>query len=109
MDTAEILAKSRQENKGHDERERAATARAAQIGATVGGLVCFLILFLNSVLGKFSSPATFAVWSVYLTVTGVTLLLKYRELKKRHELICGLLELALAAAFFIVYLIRLRG
>ena len=107
MDTAEILAKSRQENKGHDERERSATARAAQTGATVGGLVCFLILFLNSVLGKFSSPATFAVWSVYLTITGVTLLLKYRELKKGHELVCGLLELALAAGFFAAYVVNI--
>ena len=109
MDASEILAKSRQENKGADEREKAATARAAQRGAAVGGMICSLILIINAATGNWSSPATFAVWSVYLTITGVTLLLKYRELKKRHELICGLLELALAAAFFIVYLIRLRG
>ena len=109
MDTSEILAKSRQENQGHDERERAATARAAQRGAAIGGLICSLILIINAATGNWSSPATWAVWTVYLTITGVTLLLKYRELKQRHELVCGLLELALAAAFFIVYLIRLRG
>ena len=107
MDTAEILAKSRQENKGHDERERSATARAAQRGAAIGGLICSLILIINAATGNWSSPATWAVWAVYLTITGVTLLLKYRELKKGHELIFALIELALAVGFFAAYVINI--
>ncbi|MBR2783863.1 MAG: hypothetical protein IKD93_06710 [Firmicutes bacterium] len=109
MDASEILAKSRQENRGHDEREKAATARAAQRGAAVGGLVCSLIIIINAVTGNWASPATWAVWAVYLSITGTTLLLKYRELRQRHELVCGLMELALAVTFFVFYLIRLRG
>ena len=42
-----------------------------------------------------------------LTITGVTLLLKYRELKKRHELVCGLIELVLAAGFFAAYVVNI--
>ena len=109
MDAAEILAKSRQENKGPDEREKAATARAAQRGAAVGGLVCFLVLLINAITGNYSAPATWAVWSVYLSITGTTLLLKYRELKSRHELVFGLIELALALLFFAIYITRVRG
>ena len=109
MNREEILAKSRKENKGNDERELAALARAGQVASAAGGFVCVAILILEAILSDYNSRVVYAIWAVYLTITGTTLLAKYIKLKKKHELICGLIELIIAAAFLIMYIIRLVG
>ena len=50
------------------------------------------------------NPAT---WAVYLSMTGTMLLVKYRYLKKKHELIFGLAQIALAVMFLVMYVIKL--
>lgn len=107
MNKQEILEKSRKENQKHDERELAALARAGQIAASVGGLVCAVILVLEASLSSFNSRVVFSIWAVYLAITGTTLLVKYIKLHKKHELIFGAFQLALAALFFIMYVIKL--
>ena len=104
MTKEEILEKSRQENKNQDEMERDAMARAGKRACAVGGLVCMAIIVLEAI---FSDHVSMSTWAVYLSMTGTMLLVKYIRLKKKHELIFGVLELALAAVFFVMFVIGL--
>ena len=104
MNRDEILEKSRQENKNRDEMERDAMARAGQKACAVGGMLCAVIIILEAF---FAEQINMSTWAVYLSMTGTMLMVKYIHLKKRHELAFGLMELALAAVFFVMYVIRL--
>lgn len=104
MDKQEILQKSREENKGLDERERDALAQAGKISCAVGGVVCFVIILLEAGFTDFTNCST---WAVYLTMTGTSLVVKYVKLRQKHELVFGVLQLALAAVFLAMHLFRL--
>ena len=106
MNREEILEKSRKENKNQDEMERDALAKAGQRACAVGGLVCMVIILFEAM---FTSQVNFSTWAVYLSMTGTMLMVKYLRLKKKHELIFGMLQLALAAAFLIMYVVRIVG
>ncbi len=103
----EILEKSRIENKTRDEMENAVFAKAGLRACAVGGIVCALVIVLEAV---FSDQVNFSTWAVYLSMTGTMLLVKYFGLRKKHELVFGVLQLLLAAMFFVMYVVRLvRG
>ncbi len=104
MTKEEILAKSREENKNWDEMERFAYAKAGQRACAVGGLVCVIVILLESI---FAARVSFSTWAVYLSMTGTMLLTKYLNLKKKHELIFGILQLALALLFLGAYAVQL--
>ena len=107
MDKEKILEMSRAENKNQDERERAAMARAGQVASAVGGIVCGLFLVLNAFFRRPGDATTLVAWTVYLSITGTSLLVKYRQLRKKHELIFGLIQLAMALMFFVFYVLTL--
>lgn len=103
MDKNEILAKSREENKNQDEREKFAIAKASQKATFVGALVCCFLVILDFFLGN---GIFYPVYSIYLAITGSTLLFKYYYLKETHELICGIIEILIAVAFIVLYILR---
>ena len=70
----------------------------------VGGFVCAAVIILE---GIFADRVSFSTWAVYLSITGTLLLMKYLRLRRRHELIFGILQLLLAAVFFVMFVIRL--
>lgn len=98
MNKEEILASSRAENAGIDEREKAALTEGNKIACIVGGFVCAALIIYNAFTGESQS---FGTWAVYLSITGTTLFVKYLKLGKKHELVFGLCQLALALAFLI--------
>ena len=104
MTREEILEKSRIENRNHDEMERDALARAGQRACAVGGLVCAAIIILEAI---FTEHVNLGTWAVYLSITGTMLLVKYLYLKKRHELIFGMIQIGLAIAFLVSYILQL--
>ena len=106
MNREEILEKSRQENKNRDEMEKDALAKAGQKACAVGGLVCAAIIILEAI---FAEQVNMSTWAVYLSMTGTMLLVKYLRLKKKHELVFGLIQLVLAAIFLVMYVVRLVG
>ena len=106
MNKEEILERSRKENKNLDEMEKNALARGGQRACAVGGLVCMAIILLETIFAK---QVSLIPWAVYLSMTGTALLVKYSQLRKKHELIFGLLQLAMAAVFFVMYVIRIAG
>ena len=103
MDKNKILEKSRKENENQDEREKAVLAKAAQKAVAVGGMLCAVLLIVNMFFNK---AFNYAIWGIYLSMTGTMLLYKFICLKKKHELIFGVLQLIAAAAFIIVYFIN---
>lgn len=63
-----------------------------------------LLIVLEAI---FAGDVSFGTWAVYLSMTGTMLLMKYRALGKKHELVFGLLQLSLAAVFLVVTALRL--
>ena len=104
MNKEEILARSRKENEKRDEREQQTFYKAGQIACGVGGILCGLIIILEAIFAEEMNPS---IWAVYLSMTGTMLLTKYVYLKKKHELLFGLLQLILAALFLGMYVYRL--
>ena len=105
MNKEEILAKSRAENKGTDEREKLVLIKAGQIAFTVGGVMCMLIALFNSILSMVDHGGTRAdpklntmLWSIYLSMLGSLFLYKYIKLKKKHELVLAIIMLTIALA-----------
>lgn len=95
------------ENKNGDEREKAAQTRAGQAASAVGGFVCAVFLVLQIFLSRPGDTTALVAWTVYLSITGTTLLMKYRQLRKKHELVFGLMQLGLALLFFVLYLLAM--
>ena len=106
MDKNEILEKSRNENKNKDEMQKAVFSKAGQRACAVGGIVCAIIIALEMI---FTDSVSLSIWAVYLSITGTMLISKYTQLKKKHELIFGVFELILAAAFLVMHIIRIAG
>lgn len=104
MNKEEILERSRQENRRRDEMEADTFARAGQLATAVGGIVCMAVILLE---GFIAGRINYGTWAVYLSMAGSMLLGKYRRLGKRHELVFGITELALAAVFFIMFVLQL--
>ncbi len=104
MDKNEILEKSREENKNQDEREKFAIAKASQKATyVVGALVCCFFIILDIFIGN---GIFYPVYSIYLAITGSTLLFKFYYLKELHELIFGVIEILIAIAFIVLYILR---
>jgi hypothetical protein len=106
MDRNDILEKSRKENRNMDEMEKDALAKAGQRAFGVGGLVCAFIIVFEAIVSDFTS---FSTWAVYLSMAGTALLVKYSILGRKHELLFGLLQLALAIIFIGMYIKNMLG
>lgn len=102
MDKEEILKKSREENKDRDFVEEAALAKANSIALAVGVMMCGVISILRALFTE--QGAEPAVWTVYFSVLATTMLVKFFKLRRRHELLLGLLYLAFCVFFFVLYL-----
>ena len=109
MNKDEVLKMSREENEGrHDEREIVAFGTASRVGMLIGALVCVLLVFARELL--FHIPEIGLVgWLVYFSIQGSSNIVLFRDLKKRRNLIWGIIEIAFAVAFAVVLVIRTMG
>jgi len=106
MDKDEILARSREENKDRDFVEAEALNRANAIALSVGIMVCGLLSVLHAI---FADTPDYGIWTVYFSVLATTVLVKFAKLRRRHELVIGLLYLGFCVFFFVFYLLDLLG
>ena len=106
MDKEEILAKSRQENKNRDFKEMEVLTWAAGIAARVGLLICCLLSVLEVL---FRDQVSTAGYTIFFSILGTTMLLKYVKLRRKHELVIAVLYLALFVFFFALHLRSLIG
>ena len=101
MDKDEILEKSRKENRNADFVEGAVLARANAIALGVGMVVSGILSVLHAI---FADKPDCAVWTVYFSVLAAVMLVKFAKLRRRHELLLGLLYAGFCVFFFVCYL-----
>lgn len=106
MDKDEILARSRKENKDRDFVEAEVLAKANSVALSVGTIVCGVLSVLHAI---FADTPDFSVWTVLFSMLAATMFIKYVKLRRRHELIIGLLYLGFCVFFFVLYLYKLLG
>lgn len=106
MDKDEILKKSREENKNRDFVETEVLGKANGIALGVGMLVCCLISVLHAI---FRDGPDYSAWTVLWAAYATVCLFKYAKLRRRHELLFGLLYTGFSLFFFAVYLHRTLG
>ena len=101
MDRDEILKRSREENKDQDLVDLEVLHRANNKALSVSMLICALISVLHAV---FRDSPDYAVWIVQFGMLSTVMLVKFAKLRRRHELLLGLLYLAFCVTFFVFYL-----
>ena len=106
MDKDEILERSRKEHKDRDFVEDEALSKANGIALTVGVILCALLSILHSFFRDGADPG---VWTVMFGILSTVMLVKFARLRRRHELVAGLLYLVCAIVFFLGYLLDLLG
>ena len=114
MNKEEILAKSRAENKGTDEREKLVLAKAGQKAFGVGLILSMLITMFNGILGEINAELydpklTSGPWGIYLSMMGALFLYKYIKLKRKHELILSIFFLLVGIAALVVLALQMLG
>lgn len=101
MDKEEILAKSRAENRDRDLVEAEALNKANNIALCVSMLICAFISVLHAI---FRDSPDYAVWVVQFGMLSAGMLVKFAKLRRRHELLIGLLYGGFCICFFVLYL-----
>ena len=101
MNKEEILARSRNENKGMDIIELQSLEKASRIAAQVGMLLCCFVAVMEvAVTGQVSMES----WLIYFGILSTLFLMKYRLMKKRHELFLSIFYTALFLMFLVLFL-----
>lgn len=103
MDKDEILARSRNENRDQDLVELEVLHKANAFALGVALIASGLLSVLHAI---FLDQPDYSVWVVMWATLASVFLVKYYRLRKRHELLLGLLYLAFCVFFFVLYLHR---
>ena len=101
MDKDEILERSRTEHKDRDVVEAEALSSVSAIAISVGVVLCVLLSILHSI---FRDSVDYGAWTVLFGILSTIMLMKFAKLRRRHELVLGLIYLVNAIVFFVVYL-----
>ena len=104
MDKEKILESSRKENKNRDLVELEVAARAGHIAGRVGAAVCVL---LSLVVRLLTGSYLLSPWVVYFSILTTHTLVKYARLKRKTDLILGILYLAMCLTFLAFFILRL--
>ena len=106
MDKDEILERSRKEHKDRDFVEMEALSNVSAIALSVGVILCALLSALHLI---FKGIVDCGAWTVMFGIMSTGMLAKYAKLRRRHELVVGLLYLVSAICFFLGYLRHVLG
>lgn len=96
MNKDDILARSRAENRGTDAYEAQILEKAGRLSAQVGMLACCLIAAASVwVTGRVNN----ACWIIYFSIHATLFWVKYRSLRRRHELLLAVVSTAVGLLF----------
>lgn len=101
MDKEEILARSREEHKNGDFVEAEALRRAQGIALGIGMIICGLLSTLRAI---FKDSAEFAALTVEFGTIAAMMLVMFKRMGQRRQLLLGLVYAGFALAFFVLYL-----
>ena len=105
MERDEILARSRQEYKHHDEMMVDTLKKAGESSSQIG-LIVVAILF--GIEAFFFNSFNYGILSIYFSIEATRELVKYVNLKERKQLMMGTLMAILGIALFVAHLISLK-
>ena len=104
MDKETILMRAQAENRGRDEADLEAQRKGAWIAYIVGIVAMIAVNIINAaVLGRVDHGAN----TVICLMACIAFFIKYRMLKKRHELVVALIYGALTLMFLAFWLLQL--
>lgn len=104
MEKEEILAKSRQEQHGKDERELQIMQKASTVAIYIGFIAAFIISTLELLL---LGSLSISNWAVYCAMLTGLFYVKYTALKQRHEAIVMIIYAMLTILFTAMYVYKI--
>ena len=106
MNKDEILLKAQEENKGKDIADLEAQRKGAYLAYFVG---LFLIIIWDMVEGFIFHYINYGGNMALFAMAATAFLVKYFQLRKKHELIVGLIYGLGAIVFLVLWVLQLTG
>ena len=109
MTKEELLAQSREENRGKpDERELQIYEKAGRIGGVVGGVLSVLVAVFSRIVGI--PILGLCAWSIYFSIYGSMNLYSFVKVKDKYKLIQSVAGLLFGAACLVgMIVLGLKG
>ena len=101
MERDEILNKARNEKKAYDERENVIRTKSSAIGMTVGVLLGFIIVLIETIIFECPPVASLAAYSVVFGMEAVESWYRFALLKGKFNIIKGIFYSVFTVAFMI--------
>jgi len=106
MNKNDILARSRAENQGSDEYEKQVLEKAGRVSGQAGLLVCCIIAIASTMV---TGRVNYGYWVIYFAIPSSLFWVKYRYLKKRHELWLAVASTAVGLLDTVLFILELAG
>ena len=105
MKRDEVLARSREEYKYHDEMMVDIFKKAGEVSSQIGLAVAAILFGIEAF---FFNSFNYGILSIYFSIEATRELVKYVNLKERKQLMMGTLMAILGIALFVAHLISLK-
>lgn len=105
MKRDEVLARSREEYKYHDEMMVDIFKKAGEVSSQIGLAVAATLFGIEAF---FFNSFNFGILSIYFSIEATKELVKYAKLKERKQLLMGTLMAIIGIALFVANLITLK-
>ncbi|WP_244897277.1 DUF6442 family protein [Anaerococcus hydrogenalis] len=105
MKRDEVLARSRQEYKDHDEMVVDIFKKAGEVSSQIGLAVAAILFGIEAF---FFNSFNYGILSIYFSIEATKELVKYVKLKERKQLLMGILMAIIGIALFVANLITLK-
>ena len=105
MKRDEVLARSREEYKDHDEMVVDIFKKAGEVSSQIGLAVAAILFGIEAF---FYNSFNYGILSIYFSIEATKELVKYVKLKERKQLLMGILMAIIGIALFVANLITLK-
>lgn len=105
MKRDEVLARSREEYKYHDEMMVDIFKKAGEVSSQIGLAVAAILFGIEAF---FFNSFNYGILSIYFSIEATKELVKYVKLKERKQLLVGILMAIIGIALFVASLITLK-
>ncbi len=107
MTRDEILAKSRLDNMGEDEREYQISLKACSISRAVGFFICALAAFLEAILTDNQQIVSLSAWMIYSSMYSVEDWINAIKLQNKLKLAGAIVYSVLFVSLFVFFILEL--
>ena len=105
MKRDEVLARSREEYRNHDEMMVDIFKKAGEVSSQIGLAVAAILFGIEAF---FFNSFNYGILSIYFSIEATKERVKYAKLKERKQLLMGILMAIIGIALFVANLITLK-